>query len=461
MNRKAGNFQRVPLRASHRTQEIPLSPRQEFCWNHKGTFVDKPVFNICRVLRLRGALQKDALQCAFNDLVARHESLRTSFTLSPSGDPVQVIHLEKEVTLPLVDLSNLATPDREKKARSLAEEEGLIVFRLSESPLLRLKLIRLSQDEHWLVLVISHLVADGWSLKVLFRELDKIYTAYCRNERPDLPLLSIQFADYVLWQRQYLRSEREKLVSYWKQQLGGDLSGLKLPFDYPRPKTPTLRARRETVFLPVRLRNSLSQLGQQQQATEFMVLLAAFKTLLYLYTGQVDIVTGASDANRSEIETTDVIGWFSNIILFRSNLSGNPTFFELLNRVRNVVLDSYQYQGLSLELLEPECQRDDSNGDPMYQCRFMEAPDSGLELSMGGLEVEFLPREQCSMRHDLRVFAGHTDKGVEMRWDYSADLFKPETIHLMVQRYHLLLDQIVINPNNRLSDLSLDSPDKR
>jgi amino acid adenylation domain-containing protein len=458
---KSGQLPRVPLRASPRNQDIPLSPRQEFLWNDKDTFVDKPVFNICRVLRLRGALQKNALQRAFNDLIARHESLRTSFSLSPSGELIQVIHLEKEVTLPLVDLSNLARPDREKKARSLAEEEGLIVFRLSESPLLRLKLIRLSQDKHWLVLAISHFAADGWSMKVLFRELAMIYTAYCRNERPDLPPLSIQFADYVLWQRQYLRSEREKLVSYWKQQLGGDLSGLKLPFDYPRPKTPTLRARRETVFLPASLRDSLSQLGRQHQTTVSMGLLAAFKTLLYLYTGQVDIVTGASDANRSDIETTNVIGLFTSITLFRSNLSGNPTFLELLNRVRNVVLDSYQYRGLSMELLEPECQRDNSNGDPMYQCRFLEAPDSGLELSMGELEVKFLPREQCLMRSDLRVFVGHNDKGIEMRWDYSADLFKPETIHLMVQRYHSLLEHIVFSPNNRLSDFSLDSLDKR
>jgi len=339
-NSKSRQLPGMPLRASHRSQDIPASARQKFCWEHKDIFVDKPLFNICRILRLRGDLQKDALECAFNDLVARHESLRTSFSISSSGDPVQVIRLQAKITLSLVDLSNVATAEREKKARNLAEEEGLIVFRLSESPLLRLKLIRLSQDEHWLVITLSHFVADGWSLKVLFRKLATIYTAYCRNERPDLPVLSIQFADYALWQWRYLRSEREKLVSYWKHQLGGDLCGLKLPFDYPRPKTPTLQARSETVFLSTGVRDSLSQLGRQQKATESMVLLAAFKTLLYLYTGQVDIVTGASDANRSDIETRDVIGLFTTITLFRSNLSGNPTFLEILNRVRNVVLDS-------------------------------------------------------------------------------------------------------------------------
>jgi amino acid adenylation domain-containing protein len=457
---KSGKPLEIPLKASPRIQDIPLSPRQEFLWNHKETFVDKPVFNVCRVLRIRGDLQKNALVRAFNDLIERHESLRTSFPLSPSGGPVQVIHLEREVTLPEVDLSNLAIPDREKKARSLAEEEGLIVFRLSESPLLRLKLIRLSQDEHWLVLVISHFVADGWSLTVLFRELSTLYTAYCRNEKPDPPVLPIQFADYILWQRQYLLHERDKLTSYWNQQLGPNLSGLRLPFDFPRPQKPTLRARRETISLPADLRDSLSQLGQRQQATGYMVLLAAFKVLIHLYTGQIDIMVGSSDANRSNIETRDVIGLFSNIVLFRSNLSGDPTFLELLNRVRNVVLDSYQYRGLSLELLELECRRDVSNGDPMCQCRFNEAPDSGLEISMGELEVEFLPREQCSMRHDLRVFAGQTDKGIEIRWDYSTDLFKPETIQLMVQRYHSLLEHIVISPSKRLSDFSLDSLDK-
>jgi non-ribosomal peptide synthetase component F len=246
-------------------------------------------------------------------------------------------------------------------------------------------------------------------------------------------------------------------VSYWNQQLAGDLSGLKLPIDYPRPKTPTLRACRETVFLSAALRDSLSQLGKQQQATQYLVLLTAFKTLLYLYTGQVDIVTGTSDANRDETETTDVIGLFTSITLFRINLSGNPTFLELLNRVRNVVLDSYQYRALSLELLELECRRDDSNGNPMYQCRFQEATDSGLELSMGELEVKFLPREQCLMRHDLRIFVGKADNGIEIRWDYSTDLFKPETIRRMVQRYHSLLEQIVQNPNLRLADFSLDS----
>jgi non-ribosomal peptide synthetase component F len=272
--------------------------------------------------------------------------------------------------------------------------------------------------------------------------------------------LPIQFADYALWERQHPQEEWDRRISYWRRHLQGNLKGLKLPLDRARPKTPTLGARRVTVFLPPELKKAISELGRAQRATQFMVLLAGFQQFLHLCTGQVDIVVGASVANRQHAGTAGVIGCFSNLIVLRCDLSGDPTFLELLKRVRNTVLEGDRHQGPVLEPANLWSKEDDSRPDPVNQFRFSEAPDSGLELAMGDLEVEVLPREQVSMGHDFRVLVGFTGQAIELRWDYNTDLFDAETIRVMLQGYQSLLEQIVLNPNRCLRDFSLDLLDK-
>ncbi|HVN81722.1 MAG TPA: amino acid adenylation domain-containing protein, partial [Terriglobia bacterium] len=462
IEREQANGQQVeeaPLRAVPRDREIPLSFKQEFCWSRKSIYFDRELLNICRIFRLRGNLQTANLQRAFNELIVRHESLRTSIALSPKGQPIQVINPEQEIVVPVVDLGFLAPADQQIEARHLAEEEGALIFKPNISPLLRAKLIRLSEDENWLVFVISHLIADGWSLRVLFRELGTIYSAYCRGEEPHLSPLPIQFADYAVWQRQHFQGQRsEELVSYWRHRLGKSLSSLKLPYDHSRPSTPTYLARRESVTIPAALQRSFSKLVKEEQTTEFVGLLAAFKLLLYLYTGQSDIVVGLPVSNRDQVETADVIGWFSNMVFCRSDLSGDPTFLSLLNRVRKTVLEDFQHRGLCIELLQLNVPPTDGSIDPISQCRFVEAPDFEIDLPMEKLQVELLSREQVSMANELRLYVGHkSSNGIELKVDYSTDLFAPETVRLMMRRYRELLEQIVTNPAKHISEYSLDS----
>ena len=315
-------------------ERVPLSFAQQRLWFLDQYESNSSVYNIPSALRLKGALDVTALEQSLNEIVRRHESLRTTFS-AVDGEPVQVIASALKMSLPFKDLMDLPESDRENEAQRLAMEQAREPFELSQAPLLRVILLRLGPYDHVLVLTMHHIVSDGWSRGVLYRELSLLYQAYTQGKPSPLAELSIQYADFAVWQRQWLQGEvLENQLSYWKKQLEGAPAILNLPTDRPRPAVQSYRGANQSIELPPELTQGLKALSAQQGVTLFMTLLAAFQTLLHRYTGQNDIVVGSPIANRNRAEIEGLIGFFVNTLVMRTDLRGNPTFKELLTRVR-------------------------------------------------------------------------------------------------------------------------------
>ncbi|MDQ3803309.1 MAG: condensation domain-containing protein, partial [Acidobacteriota bacterium] len=311
---------------------VPLSFAQQRLWFLDQLEPGSPVYNLSSAMRLSGSLHVGALRGSLNEIVRRHEALRTSFT-NADGQPAQVIHDEGAVTLalPVMPLAHLPEPEREAEVQRLSAEEARCPFDLTEAPLLRATLLRLSDHEHVILFTMHHIVSDGWSLGVFVRELTTLYEAFSAGRPSPLPALPIQYADYALWQRRDLRGEKlEERLSFWRKQLGGDLPVLELPTDRPRPTVQNYRGAWHTFTLDAGLTSELKSLCQAADVTAFMALLAAFQVLLYRYTGQTEIVVGAPVANRSRAGLEDLIGFFVNTLALRADLSGDPPFAELL-----------------------------------------------------------------------------------------------------------------------------------
>jgi non-ribosomal peptide synthetase component F len=336
-------------------------------------------------------------------------------------------------------------------------------FDLGQSSLLRAKLLRLDETEHVLLLTVHHIVFDGLSLGVFLRELAEFYQAFSSNHLPLLSPLPIQYADFAAWQRQQLQGEiLETQLGYWKQQLSGSLPILNLPTDFPRPAVQTFQGARQTWELPSYLSLALAQLGQQEKATLFMTLLAAFKTLLYRYTGQTDILVGSPIANRNRSEIEALIGFFVNTLVLRSDLNGNPTFRELLRSVREVALGAYAHQDVPIEKLVEELQPErDLSYSPLFQVAF--ALQNGLTqtLELPGLTLNFNEIDTETANFDLTLFLEETDRGLTATWEYSTNLFQPSTIARMHGHFQILLEGIIANADTRISELPLLSDRER
>ncbi|HSG39485.1 MAG TPA: condensation domain-containing protein, partial [Thermoanaerobaculia bacterium] len=327
-----------------------------------------PFYNVPAAVRLEGVLDVAALEAALRQLVQRHEVLRTTFR-SENGEPVQVVHPELPVHVAREDLSSLPREEAWERARALARQEALAPFRLDSGPLLRVKLARLGPEEHVLLLTLHHIVSDGWSIGVLVREVGALYEAHQQGREARLPELPIQYADYAHWQREWLASDALKdSLSFWKQSLASPLPVLELPTDRPRPPVQTFRGAHLSAQLPGPVLQRLKALGQQEGSTLFMVLLGAFSSLLYRYSHQEDVVVGTPVANRGRGETEGLIGFFVNLLPLRVDLSSNPSFLQLLQRVRQSTLQAFAHQDVPFEKLVEEVQpaRDSSRG-PLFQ----------------------------------------------------------------------------------------------
>src|SRR5215217_1019388 len=349
----------------------PLSFAQERLW-----FVDRlepgsAVYNIPVEWRLGGALDEAALERALGEIVRRHEALRTTFR-EVDGSPVQVIAPFGGFTLRLDDLSGLADADREVEVRRRAGEEAARPFDLSAGPLFRAALLRLGEEDHVLLLSMHHIVSDGWSTGVLFRELSALYAAYLAGRESPLPELPVQYADYAVWQREQLAGEvLDRQLAYWKERLAGAPELLELPTDHPRPAVQTYRGATVLVELSLQLLERLQALGQSEGATLYMVLLGAFQVLLGKYAGSEDVVVGTPIAGRTRRETEELIGFFVNTLVLRTDLSGNPSFRETLRRVREVTLGAYAHQEVPFEKLVAELQPERSlSHSPLFQVMF-------------------------------------------------------------------------------------------
>ncbi len=453
------------IQPTDRGKVFPLSFAQQRLWFLYQLAPDNPFYNVPAAIRLKGTIDLAALERSLDEIVRRHAALRTTFT-TLDGQPVQVVESDVKIQLSVVNLSTVAISDRERIGQQLATAEAQRPFNLTTDPLLRITLVQFDLTEAVLLLTMHHIVADGWSLGVLMRELAYLYTEFVEKRTPVLPPLPIQYADFACWQRNWLQGKiLEEQLTYWRKQLQ-DLPVLDLPCDRPRPAVQTYRGATYPLQISPTLTQALEALSQQSGGSLFMTLLAAFQTLLYRYTGQEDIAIGSPIANRHRSEIEGLIGFFVNSLVLRSNLSGNPTFRELLSRVRDVALEAYEHQDLPFEKLVEELDPDrDLSRNPLFQVAFalQNAPMQPLELP--GLTLEPAPLESGSTRFDLEVHLWEPAHGLRSLWQsqeglsgfisYSTDLFDRDRINRLIGHFQTLLEGIVANPDSRLSDLPL------
>ena len=438
------------------SEALPLSPAQERLWILHQLDPELPIYNESLLFRLVGQLDIVVLEQSLNEIIKRHEILRTSIVVA-DGQPIQVIAPTQTITLPIVDLKELPEAEREAKAQQIANQSSSEPFNLAEAPLLRGLLIRLKENEHIMLLTMHHIISDGWSWRVLFRELSTLYQAYLVGNPSTLSELPIQYGDFALWQRQ--RSQEPELETqrrYWKQQLNGASPMLELPTDYPRPAVQTFRGKCEALVLPQSLSVELKSLSQREGVTLFVLLLAAFNTLLYRYSSSEDILVGTPVANRIRMETEPLIGCFINTLVLRTDLSGNPSFRELLARVRKVTLEAQVHQELPFEQVVRELQPDRAlSHNPLFQVMFVFQESTLQALELPDLTVKFMLADSGIAKFDLTVLVEDTEQGLTGAIEYNTDLFRADTITRMLEHFRTLLTSIAANPDKRLSELQV------
>ena len=444
----------LPVQPISRNQTIPLSFSQEQLWFLHQLTPEEPVYNEPCTIRLQGAINIDALEKALNEIIKRHESLRTRF-ITVDGQPVQAIAPPDTFNLPVVDLRVFPQELREAEALQIATKEAKLLFDLTTSPLLRATLMQLGDFDYRLFLTFHHIITDGVSIySVFLKELAALYEAFSTGRLSPLAPLPVQYADFAVWQRQWLTQEiLESQLDYWKQQLA-DLPVLQLPYDHPRPKKGTFRGARQCLVLSFDLTQALKTLSQQEGVTLYMTLLAAFKTLLYRYTGQDDIVVGTFSANRNRPELEGLIGCFLNTLVLRTDMSGTPSFRELLKRVRQVTLGAYAHEDLPFEKLVQTLQPERNlSQNPLFQVAF--APQPPMPSLNSGWTINQLDIQTDTAKFDLSLDVEERPEGIIGRLEYNTDLFDANTISRMIGHFQTLLEAIVANPEQRVSELPL------
>jgi amino acid adenylation domain-containing protein len=440
---------------------FPTSFAQQRLWFLAQLTPGNPFYNVSTALRLTGSLNLTALKQTFNEIVRRHEILRTRFVMLEQ-QPVQAISPSLSIPLPVIDIRNFNSKERETQVQQIGTEEAQRPFDLTTETLLRVKLLQLDETEYVLLLNLHHIIADGWSIGVLVKELGILYKAFAEDwqcpEAVSTPLLElpIQYADFAQWQREWLQGEVLRTqLAYWQKQLDS-ISLLNLPTDRLRLAVPSYKGAKQFLELPQSLTQQLEALSYQEGVTLFMTMLAAFQTLLYRYTQQDDITVGSPIANRNRSELEGLIGCFVNTLVLRTDFSGNPTFRELLNRVREVTLGAYSHQDLPFEKLVEELHPErDLSHHPFFQVVFslQNTPIEALELPE--LKLSLVEFDTKTAKLDLEFQLWQDLESLKGQIIYSTDLFDDPTITRMLGHFQTLLESIVANPEQRLSDLSL------
>ncbi|MCA1568066.1 MAG: amino acid adenylation domain-containing protein [Acidobacteria bacterium] len=448
----------TPIRPLDRDggQQFPLSFAQQRLWFIDRLTLDSAFYNIPQALRLNGRLDVPTLERSLNEILRRHEALRTSFTDS-GGRPVQVVHDLTTLSLPLTELSRLPAGVREREALRLAVEEGHRPFDLSIAPLMRAGLLRLSDHEHILLVTMHHIVSDGWSAGIFLRELAALYDAFLKGEPSPLSELPVQYADFAVWQREWLQGEvLEEQLDYWKQRLGGELPVLNLPTDRPRPPALSYKGAEQALELPVELTERLKSLSRHEGATLFMMLLAAFDALLYRYTGQDDIVVGTPIAGRNRREVEGLIGFFVNTLVMRTGVEGTATFRELLGHVREATLGAYAHQEVPFEKLVEELHpKRDTSRNPLFQVMLALQNTPLEDFRLPGLRLVPFDISNDMMRFDLEFHLWEHEATLAGTLIYNTDLFDAATVAQMLGHFRNLLEGVAASPDARVSELPL------
>jgi amino acid adenylation domain-containing protein len=447
----------IPIQALPRDGkvELPLSFAQQRLWFLDQLEPSLLAYNISRAIRLTGQLNVAALDQAFKEIVRRHEVLRSTFP-TVEGQPILVIGSPFTSDLPVFDLTHFHDAEREAEVQRRATEEAQRPFDLAHGPLLRHTLLKFSEEEYVLLLTVHHIVFDGWSFDILFRELTAFYEAFSTHRPAAVSELRIQYADFARWQREWLQGEvLEDQLSYWRSQLEGSLPVLELPADPARPPIQTFRGAKQSLLLSQAVTESLKALSHQESVTLFMTLLAAYKVLLFRYTGQQDIIVGSLAAGRSRAEIEGLIGFFANTLVLRTELSGNLTFREILRRVREVCREAYAHQDLPFERLVETLQpvRDMSH-HPVFQVMFTLQNIPRPSLNLAGLTMTPLEVHSGTAMFDLTLFMFERDQGLLGTFEYNTDLFDAATISRMMAHFQNLLNAIIADPEMRISEFS-------
>ncbi|MEM1290627.1 MAG: amino acid adenylation domain-containing protein [Cyanobacteria bacterium P01_H01_bin.162] len=439
-----------------RTGPLPVSFAQQRLWFLEQMQQEGAVYNIPLAIQVEGFLDETAFNRSFNDLIERHEALRTRF-ITIDGQPMQAVSAPAPITIKQQDLRSLPSSERETEVRRQAIAAAQTRFDLTQAPLLRVKLLQLAELESVVLLTMHHIIADGWSMEVLLQELAWLYRAHLTGADPTLPALPIQYGDFAVWQREWLQGEvLERQLSYWREQLSGTLPVLQLPTDFPRARVQTFRGAVEDFALSAELSDHLKSLAQEQSTTLFVTLLTAFKVLLFRYTGQPDVLVGIPIANRNRAEVEGLIGFFVNTLVLRSRLIPEATFLDVLEQLKVTTYQAYEHQDLPfeklVEVLQPER---DLSYNPLFQVKFRleNAPQSAISLP--GLTLKPLPQAYSTAKLDLSVDLYETPDGIVGGFEYNRDLFEPATIRRMVAHFQTLLAGIAAAPHQPIAELPL------
>jgi amino acid adenylation domain-containing protein len=455
--RRAGVPTLPPVAPTGRTEPPPLSFAQERLWFLDRLRSGEISYNLPFALRLRGALDVDALERSLGEIVRRHDALRTTFR-ERGGSPVQVIAPFSDFRLTRMDLAHLPAETREAEVqRELVAEAVTRLFDLAAGPLFRVSLLRLGAEEHVLLLSMHHIVSDGWSMGVLYRELSALYEAYRVGGESPLPELEVQYADYAVWQREQLEGEAlERQLRYWRERLAGAPELLELPTDHPRPPVQTYRGATVPVEFSLALLERLEALGRSEGATLYMTLLSAFQVLLSKYSGSEDVVVGTPIAGRTRKEVEPLIGFFVNTLVLRTDLSGDPSFRDVLRRAREVTLGAYEHQEVPFERLVAELQPERSlSHTPLFQVILTLQTAGGEAGALPGLEVSPVEAERVSAKFDLSLVLTPTSRGLRGGLTYPTDLFERGTVERLLGHLERVLEQAAADADVRLSQLEL------
>ncbi|MCF4968772.1 non-ribosomal peptide synthetase [Nostoc sp. CMAA1605] len=437
-------------------QQIPLSFAQKRLWFLSQLEPNSTAYNMPLSLRIQGLLNIQALERSIAEIIERHDILRTNFQIV-DGEPTQVITNHIDFRLSIIDLQSLGDEQREEAAINIANQEAKSIVDLLNDFLFRVKMVRLDTELHLLLFNIHHIIFDGWSEDILQREIATFYQAFSTGDTLPLPSNSIQYADFALWQHHWLTDKvLDSQLSYWKQQLSGTLPILELPTDYPRPQVQTYQGASHSLILSPELTATIKSLCQKAGVTLFMILLAAFKVLLCRYSGQEDIIVGTPIAGRNRKEIEDLIGFFVNTLALRTDLTGNPSFQELLNRVRQVTLDAYTHQDLPFEKLVEELQPERNlSHTPIFQVWFNMINLNKDSLQINGLKFEDVSMVETTSKFDLTLYIREENHQINLQFVYNKSLFNLETIQYMSTQFQRLLESVAHYPEKTIYSFPL------
>jgi hypothetical protein len=448
------DFHKIGRRSS--SSSPPLSFSQERLWFLAQLEQGSHAYNICRAYRLIGHLDLSRLSQSLNEVVRRHEILRTTFPVVAEG-PIQAVAPKLTLSFPLVDLTNLPSMARDVELSRILSQEASYSFDLAAAPLLRLGVLRLDDENHVIFFTAHQVVCDGRSVSLFFEELTEIYQAFTRSRAARLPQLSIQYGDYAVWQRERIKGRFLKAqLSYWKDRLRGIIPVLQLPADRPGTEIQTFSGSRHAIDFPSGMRDALKALGQSHHTSLFVTLMAVFNALIYRYTAQEDIVVGFPCANRNLKNVENLIGSFVNTLLLRSNITPTASFVQLLLSVRDSCREALEHQDIPFEMLVQELQPErNMTRNPLFQVMFSFQNMSAAAVKLPVNDGRAIEVKTSTSKLELSLSLAEREDGLAGHFEYSTDMFDASTIERISGNFETLLGGIVADPHKRLTDLPL------